>query len=176
MTMTINGSGTITGLTAGGLPSATINQTNLNTNVAGNGPAFRAYLSSNQNVTSNTWTKVALNAETFDTANAFDSSTNYRFTPQIAGYYQMSALMGGNSPTTQTSGQAAFYKNGSKYGAQIGSSLVSGTFGNIYVSCSDLIYLNGSTDYVELYGTVTGTSPFFGGPDTFMCGFLARAA
>ena len=36
-------------------------------------------------------TKIVFNAKEFDTANAFDSTTNYRFTPQVAGYYQFNS-------------------------------------------------------------------------------------
>ena len=45
-----------------------------------NTPAFRARLSSNQSIPNNTQTKMALATEDWDTDNAFDSSTNYRFT------------------------------------------------------------------------------------------------
>jgi len=45
MSMVINGSGTITGLSAGGLPSATVTQATLATPIAGTGPAFSAYQS-----------------------------------------------------------------------------------------------------------------------------------
>ena len=58
--------------------------------VSGNMPAFSAYRSSTQLITATTWTKIQFDSENFDTANAYDSSTNYRFTPQVAGYYQLS--------------------------------------------------------------------------------------
>lgn len=55
----------------------------------GYGPAFSAYRGGpNQALTTGTYTKVQLNIEEFDTNNNFDSSTNYRFTPTVAGYYQ----------------------------------------------------------------------------------------
>jgi hypothetical protein len=114
--------------------------------VSGNQPAFSAYQSSAQSVANNTWTKVQLQTENFDTANAFDSTTNYRFTPLVAGYYQIN----GNTVLGLLSGTIGtqIYKNGSgaslgTYGTQIGG------FGSSAVST--LIYLNGSTDYVELY-------------------------
>ena len=50
---------------------------------------------------------------------------------------------------------------------------------NIYGTvCNGLIYLNGTTDYVELYIYITASSPIFGGGigNTFLQGFLARAA
>ena len=45
-----------------------------------NTPAFRARLASNQSIPNSTQTKMALAIEDWDTDNAFDSSTNYRFT------------------------------------------------------------------------------------------------
>ena len=53
-----------------------------------NAPYFQAYLSSNQTgVNDNTYTKIQFNTETHDSANAYDNSSNYRFTPQTAGKY-----------------------------------------------------------------------------------------
>jgi hypothetical protein len=68
------------------------------------GPAFRAFRNTSaQSVTAATWTKVQLNGETFDTATCFDSTTTYRFTPNVAGYYSLLANLLGEvqSATTQ---------------------------------------------------------------------------
>ena len=54
--------------------------------VSGNQPAFSAYQGTAQSVTSGVYTKIAFTVENFDTANAFDSTTTYRFTPLVAGY------------------------------------------------------------------------------------------
>jgi len=115
---------------------------------AGTGPAFRAFrTTSNQSIGSTTATKVQFNGETFDTNNCFDSTTNYRFTPTTAGYYLITAMIG---VIAGGSGYAAayIYKNGSR---------VAAARTPIYESnakmpqISDIIYLNGSTDYIELY-------------------------
>jgi len=51
-------------------------------------PSFLAYRSgSTQSISSGAAVKVQLNSELYDTDNAFDNSTNYRFTPQVAGKY-----------------------------------------------------------------------------------------
>jgi hypothetical protein len=144
---------------------------------AGTGPAFSAYrASSNQTITANTFTKVQLNAEEFDTASCFDSTTNYRFTPNVAGYYQFSGAVT-LSATSITLAVATIFKNGSEFkrGNDLRASLGS--------SCSPvvpaLIYMNGTTDYVELYGylTATGTTAVEAGLSaTYFQGFLARAA
>jgi hypothetical protein len=178
--MQINGDGSIVGLVAGGLPNATVTQDDLATPVVGNGPAFSAVLSPAQSVTTLTWTKANLNTEDFDVAGSFNNTGStvgtapaYSFNPQVAGYYQMSFAVGaGGSPSLCI---AALYKNGSSYKQggriQVTATTAIGSVGSF------LIYMNGSTDYLELYGYVTSTaSPTFEGTNTYMTGFLARKA
>jgi hypothetical protein len=151
MTVTINGSGTITGISAGGLPDAIITQADLATGVAGTGPAFSAYVGSSQTIVTNTFVKMQINTEEFDTNNNFDPTTNYRFTPTVAGYYQVNGSI--VFSTNITSPQLAIYKNGTNF--KVGTNYASGAWANV----SALVYLNGSTDYIELYGAhVTGTT------------------
>jgi len=144
--------------------------------VSGNMPAFRAYrTTSNQSLTASVWTKVQFNAEDFDTANCFDSTTNYRFTPNVAGYYQINFGV-------QFLGTAivavAIYKNGSVYGV---GTYFETALANSSSNTQDVVYMNGSTDYVEAYvialasgitvnGTITNQA------QTRMSGFLSRAA
>jgi len=149
MTMVINGSGTITGLTAGGLPDATIQQADLAANVAGNGPAFSAYVSSNVSFSSNTWTKVTFQSEEYDTNSNYDNTTNYRFTPTVAGYYQINAnIYWGNAATGVFA--CSVYKHGSAY--KKGTAFANSASFDCISVISVLVYFNGSTDYVEIYG------------------------
>ena len=120
-------------------------------------PAFRAFRNtSTQSITASTWTKVELNAETFDTASCFDSTTNYRFTPNVAGYYSLQGALAAEAQTTSTVyAQSAIYKNGAV--AALGTRLpafADDTQGVVH----DIIYLNGTSDYVELYGFVLAGS------------------
>lgn len=136
--------------------------------VSGNMPAFSAYLSTNQSFSATTWTKVQFNTEVFDTASAYDNATNYRFTPQVAGYYQMNCASAINgSPSSMYIG---FYKNGSLN--------VRTYFGSSVASLSSLFYLNGSTDYLEVYVYVYGSPTTINGSasDTFFQGALVRTA
>lgn len=168
--MTFDGSGTITGLAAGGLPDATITQADLAAGVAGTGPAFRATLSSNQSISTGTRTKVALNTETFDTNGNYDNATNYRFTPTVAGYYQVNGLVGFTG-TIISATSAEIRKNGSGIAAAY---FFATADNNLCVG--DLVYLNGSTDYVELWGQINASS---GAAFTTDCRFsasLVRAA
>lgn len=119
------------------------------------GPAFSAYLSSTQNISSNTWTKVACNTEEFDTASCYDNATNYRFTPTVAGYYQVNARIH-QAGSSITNCDIAIYKNGSAFKGGGFITLASGaTTTDFGSSLSTLVYLNGSTDYIELYGLIT---------------------
>ena len=177
MPMTLSGDGTITGLAAGGLPDATIVQADLATGVAGTGPAFYAYGTTTQTLSNGSATKIILNNEVFDTANCFDSTTNYRFTPNIAGYYQINGCCSLVSGSATQLVIASIYKNGSVYSYGTSSPVYS-TIQN-FVSISNLVYLNGSTDYVELYvyhnlGSNWNTSP--SQTTTIFSGSMVRAA
>ena len=110
------------------------------------GPAFSAYQSSAQNLAAATLTKIQFQTEEFDTASAFDSATNYRFTPLVAGYYQVSG--GFEIATTQTALICEIRKNGVAHKRL--QAVPSNSGSAIYGSA--LVFLNGSTDYVELFG------------------------
>lgn len=153
MTITINGSGTITGITAGGLPDAIITQPELATGVAGTGPAFSATRngSGNQTVSAATYTKVLFPTEEFDTNNNFASST---FTPTVAGYYQLNAAVGLNSTGESL---IQIYKNGASF--KSGPDFVASIYG---LAFSTLVYANGTTDYFEVYA-YPGAGTLFSG-------------
>jgi hypothetical protein len=120
-------------------------------------PAFSAYLSANQTgITNSTWIKAQVNTEEFDTNSNYDNATNYRFTPTVSGYYQVNGCINFNASTVNpTYVSTSIYKNGSSF--KITSGTGNGVVDNGQeVSC--LIYFNGSTDYVELYGYVVGST------------------
>jgi hypothetical protein len=109
-------------------------------------PAFAASNASAQSVSAATWTKVTLGTEKFDTAGNFASS---RFTPTTAGYYQVNGGMELSGVTNSNYVGFAVYKNGSFFQSLIGLQTVSN---NTIISYnSTLMYLNGSSDYIELF-------------------------
>ena len=140
------------------------------------GPAFSAYLGSSQTVTSGVYAKVTLNTERFDTNSNFDSATNYRFTPTVAGYYQINYAVYGTASGAMTAIISALYKNGAVYEYGVIGSVT----GNQQYVSSTLVSMNGSTDYLELYASVSGTGTVTvsasSGTTSYMSGSLVRSA
>jgi hypothetical protein len=173
-----SGSIALTAATVAGSTAITIAAQSGTLNVGG--PAFFAYAGNSQNVATNTATKIQLTSERFDTANAFDSTTNYRFQPTVAGYYQISASLAFALATNNIAIYVNLYLNGTSIAATSGvSTSASYPLGSV----SALLYLNGSTDYVELWGQqksggTTNVAGNFGatGDGAYMTGFLARTA
>ena len=140
------------------------------------GPAFSAYLTPYQNISTGTYTKVALNNEHFDTSSCFDTS-NYRFTPTVAGYYQVSSNIMFNSSAANPSYVAIrLYKNGN---IQAGGNTIGGAASTMMASLPYLLHMNGSTDYLELYGMAAGGSGTLkfdeSGYSTYLQAVLVRA-
>jgi hypothetical protein len=140
--------------------------------VSGNIPAFYAYSSGSTSIPNVTTTKVLFDTESFDTNNNFASS---RFTPTVAGYYQISAGLGYN-----ITGEAIvqLYMNTS---TQVAFNFARGISGILPCvgSISKLLYFNGSTDYIEVFGyqntggTITTETNSAG---TWFTGVLVRTA
>jgi hypothetical protein len=132
-----------------------------------NVPAFEAYLSVSQNPSDATYTKQQCNVERLDTDNAYDTS-NYRFTPQVAGKYFVYAntIAACVSANQVLRANVAIYKNGAvvlqnRFNSNSGTLVENG-----FVFCSGVIELNGSTDYVESFAYIdvgAGTPVIFGG-------------
>jgi hypothetical protein len=142
-------------------------------NLCIDGPAFSAYQSSSQTLSSSTATKIQLQTEEFDTNSNFDNSTNYRFTPTVAGYYQVIGSV--QSGATNSTVQPFIYKNGSVW--------KSGVFGNnsaafVTAQINVVLFLNGSTDYVELYASLSVGQALVSGATngTYFSASMVRAA
>jgi hypothetical protein len=177
MASLINSSG------ASGSGSMTIQGPNTNSNqtvtipdvtgtvmVSSNMPAFSAYANAATTVATGTFVKIALQVEEFDTNSNFASS---RFTPTVAGYYQLTSQL---QYTSIASGRNMFviYKNGSEY-RHMQDMQVSSTIGLMGTS---LVSANGSSDYFEIY-VYTSTGPYTldnNSAITYFSGCLVRAA
>ena len=115
-------------------------------NLSMDGPVFSA---SGAGVSTNSGvkTKVPFTSTNFQSNTTFDTS-NYRFLPNVAGYYQIyGATQYQGSSSTSNFVQTILYKNGSQYaqGALIPA------LQYVIATYSDIVYLNGSTDYVEVW-------------------------
>jgi hypothetical protein len=105
-------------------------------------PAFSAYQSTLQSIPNAVNTKVAFQSKEYDTDNAYDAVTLFRFKPLIAKYYQITALV---SFVTAPSACLVFiYKNGIRYkdGVYIPNALSASVTADIFLS---------ATDYVEIF-------------------------
>jgi hypothetical protein len=165
-----------TGTVVSTASTAVVSQAMLATNVAGNGAAFSAHQSGTpQSIPNSTATKVQFQSEEFDTNSNFDSTTNYRFTPTVAGYYQVNTQISFNSFVT-TELVVQIFKNGSavKRGNRFNA------INSPYLLVTALIYLNGSSDYLEIYAYQASsgaqTLEDLGSRGNYFQAFLARAA
>lgn len=128
---------------------------------------FKAIPSANQTIAASTPTKVVLGTEIYDNKNYFSSS---RFTPLVAGYYIFSGKCY-VSGVTSASVRALLYINGVQVDA--GSFVVGpGSAQDATSVINSMFYMNGSTDYAELYvvqyssdgsETLTSTTTSFSG-------------
>ena len=127
-----------------------------------NYPAFHAYLSSDQNLSNNTATKLQIDTEDFDTDSCYDNSSNYRFTPTKAGKYYVYG---------STRSGATFDYNELDLMIRLnGTNIAHGGMRNEhtpYLKVFTMINMNGSSDYVELFGFQNsgGTHAFRGNAD-----------
>lgn len=158
------------------LASASVTQTILGTGVAGNGPLFRVLPSTTQTISHNTTTKVNWGTETYDTNNNFATNA---FTPTVAGYYQFTA----NVELNVTNGSSyyvtlSFYKNGVGF-SNLDWGFSGNAGGRTTVGYSDLISVNGTTDYIEVYVYVydyTGATSVSVRTNSIFTGAMVRSA
>jgi hypothetical protein len=113
------------------------------------------------------WTKVTVDSEVFNVGGNYASS---RFTPSVAGYYQVNAQV---SFVSGSSGlcSLAIYKNGAVYQQGLSSSASI----NYSTVCNTCLYLNGSGDYIEMYTYIsTATDISASQSGTTFSGFFVR--
>jgi hypothetical protein len=120
---------------------------------------------------------VQFQTKTFDTASAFNntgstvgSAPAYSFNPQVAGYYQINATVYMNGSVARLI--VDLYKNGAELtrGFDVNSTVLGGTM-------SQVVYLNGSTDYVQIYTyNTSGGVPVSNTTYTVFSGCFVRSA
>ncbi len=154
---TSSGSGTITLGQSGetiSVPSGATFSATAGTMSGQNYPAFEAYLSAGQTVSDGVTTKVQFDTEVYDTNGYYDNATNYRFTPLVAGKYFIYCSILGSAGTSNLNWiETYIYKNGSKI-KEARYSFPSNPLAIVNGSLSGVIDMNGSTDYLEIFGSV----------------------
>ena len=123
-------------------------------------PSFSVKKTSNQSISSSTYTKCTWSSENWDIGSGFDI-TNSKFQPTVAGYYNLTVNVRWDGSTSYTRGIVKLFKNGSAYKRIAGHN--EGTANQHYnANGTCLIYMNGSTDYAEVYVYVTATTAVIG--------------
>ena len=116
-----------------------------------NTPAFFVRLSSNQSMPSGAWTKVQFDTEDWDTNDDYDNTTNYRFTPTIAGKYFFNYAAGVEGIDDSENVRLQIYLNGDRYRYGTAQQISAGANADTSSTGSTQINMNGSTDYIEIY-------------------------
>jgi len=160
-----------------GAGSLTVQKDGVTQGIFGNIPAFYAGKSANQTgISQNTWTKVTFPLKDFDTNNNFDT-TNNRFIPTVAGYYQINMTAYFVSGSSASDFYLQAYKNGNATSPARYINFNSISTSTCTLTMSYLIYMNGTTDYLEAWiYTNAASSNTINNGGTGFSGFLAKAA
>jgi len=143
-----------------------------------NTPAFHAYMTGLATAwSSGSWTLVPCALETFDTDADYDT-TAYRFTPTTAGkYWFYGQVVSSSNNGTLSNTYASIYKNGTEVVTQRWHARSGALTADAHYSLVGILEdMNGSSDYVELWGymsTDAGARVDLAGYDTrvFFGGF-----
>ena len=125
-----------------------------------NTPAFRAYSGNAQTISDNTPTRVAMNNEDFDTDGCYDHTTNYRFTPNVAGKYFVFAQVNCNADSGENIEFAVAFieKNGSEIVRNNVDPNNSAKSNQTYNYLATIVDMNGSSDYLDVFAQINVAS------------------
>jgi len=159
-------------------------QTDTNVLVVWNGTAwtsvyyqnstFKAYATTGQSFPAGT-TKVSFPSLAFNYGTGTFDTVNYRYTPGTSGYYLITSTVRFLYENASAEQILLIYKNGAQFGYGGASMFYNLSAGdNLGMSVTDIVYLNGVTDYVEIWFTNAGatTSAAAAGYQIFMSGSL----
>lgn len=113
-----------------------------------NGPAFSAYSAAATTLATGFETQVAFNTEEYDTNSNYNTG-NSRFTPTVAGYYSFNATVRYSALLVGNTFYVTLYKNAAS--VKIGNIMFLPVNGAPSNSVTATIYMNGTTDYVEVF-------------------------
>lgn len=103
--------------------------------------------------------KMIYDAAPVDTNSIYDTGTG-KFTPKKAGYYLIHCRFKTNTNGTKLTN---VYKNGVEH------LRISGESSYVSQIASGLVYCNGTTDYIEIFCSVTSTQAVTVGPEQTYC-------
>lgn len=114
-------------------------------------PSFSVHRNGvSQSLTANVVAKIQWTTEEFDTNSNFDVTTNYRFTPTVAGKYLLCACWLLDSNIALARGAFVYiYKNGAAY--KESALVLQSSNGHTSLEISVVVDANGTTDYFEVY-------------------------
>ena len=137
-----------------------------------NDPSFHAYNAQNGTVASNTNVIISNNTELFDSSSAYNTS-DYKFTPQVAGYYFLYGAVRWQSGDNDFDRiNLEILKNGSAILASRNNNTDYST-----VNVSGMVSANGSSDYFQLqsyHGKGSDVAITDADEYTFFGGFLVK--
>jgi hypothetical protein len=129
-------------------------------------PAFYAFKSGTQAITPTVITKMDFSAELLDTNNCYDTILS-RFTPNVAGWYFVSASLTARDTGAAYALTTYIYRNGVKWYEQWEAQA---DYNPSSVMLNQIVYCNGSTDYIEIYCQTGGGSTLI---EAVGCNFMA---
>ena len=141
-----------------------VGQFNANGYKPATGHTFSVAKNSNQSISSGVYTKCTWDSENWDIGSGFDLANN-KFQPTVAGYYDLTVNIRWDGSTTWYRGIVELYKNGSIYKRISGHNDAGTANQHFTANGSCLVYMNGTTDYAEVYVYVTATTPVIGNTD-----------
>ena len=115
-------------------------------------PAFEASKSADVAVGSGVTLKISANTEKFDIGGCYDNSTNYRFTPNVAGKYYCYGSFAYNVNNAQLRITGELRKNGSSTHASSTLTSANGAgYEDVIGYTGGIVEFNGSSDYLEFF-------------------------
>lgn len=143
----------------------------VNNLVTASNSIFSAQNAANQTATG-TLAKITFGTESLDPLSCF---ANSRHTPNAPGWYRYDTNCAFDASGGITGAESAFYKNGAvhQYAARVNGLDASGSV--LTISGGVTVYMNGTTDYMEVYGRVFGTGTLlFVGTSPNICTFEGK--
>jgi hypothetical protein len=135
-----------------------------------NGPVFSAYRSAGQGLPAGVPDSLQFDIVEYGNSSFFSP---YSFIPNIAGYYLINGFLHAADTFPNSIGYAMLYLNGSHYCQ--GQTYIGYGAGGIFTQVSAIVYLNGTTDYINMFAYSLYATSTFAGTSTRLQACYLRA-